>query len=420
MTIETTNTVIVGGGQAGLAASAHMGMLEIPHIVLERDRIAESWRTRRWDSLVANGPAWHDRFPAREFDVPPDSFASKEDVAAYFEGFAQQIEAPIRCGVEVQDVQRLEARTGFRCETSQGVIETHNVIAATGPFQIPVIPPLVPENAPFHQIHSHVYYNPTQLPEGGVLVVGAGSSGSQIAEELMRSGRRTYLSVGPHNRPPRSYRGLDFCWWLGVLGEWDVPTLDPRTAHITIAVSGANGGRTVDFRRLASEGMVLVGMASGFENGLMTFAPDLAKNIAAGDANHIGMLDKADAYAAQHGLDLPDEPDARHIGPDPDCVTSPLRQLDLAAAGISTIIWATGYRQDFGWLNVNAFGEDGKPDHHRGISAEPGVYFLGLPWLSRRASSFIWGVWHDAKHIADHIAVQRGYQAHRIQAQGSI
>ena len=194
-----------------------------------------------------------------------------------------------------------------------------------------------------------------------------------------------------------------------MLGEWDVPTLDPRTAHITIAVSGANGGHTVDFRKLAERGMNLVGMTSGYENGVVRFAGDLATNIRNGDANHLGMLERADAYAAENGLDLPEEPEAKIIGQDPACMTDPILELDLAKAGVTTVLWATGYALDFGWLKVGALDDDGKPVHHRGVSEVPGIYFLGLPWLSRRASSFIWGVWHDAKFIADHIDQRRKY-----------
>ncbi|MEL7153018.1 MAG: NAD(P)/FAD-dependent oxidoreductase [Pseudomonadota bacterium] len=411
--MEETDTVVVGAGQAGLAMSAHLSANDISHIVLERDRIAEAWRTSRWDSLVANGPAWHDRFPALEIEgIDPHSFAAKDRMAQYFEDFARKIDAPIRCGVSVSLVTRRQNESGFVVETSEGSISASNVVAATGPFQSPIIPPIVPEIEGIVQMHSNSYRNPDQLEPGGVLVIGAGSSGTQIAEELMRAGRNIWLSVGPHNRPPRAYRGLDFCWWLGVLREWDVPTLDPATAHITIAVSGANGGKTVDFRNLANQGMTLVGMAEGFADGVLRFAPDLADNIRRGDENHLGMLARADAYAAENGLNLPEEPEAHRIGPDPDCVTNPVLELDLAGNGITTILWATGYATDFSWLQVNALDESGKPAHHRGVSTAPGVYFLGLPWLSRRASSFIWGVWHDAKFLADHIDQRRKYLAH--------
>jgi putative flavoprotein involved in K+ transport len=421
MSIEKVDTLVVGAGQAGVAMSEHLSNNGVPHLVLERDRIAERWRTGRWDSLVANGPAWHDRFPGMEFsDIDPDAFAPKERVADYFVAYAEQINAPIRCGVEVKNVQSNSGRSGFRVETSEGVIEANNVVAATGPFQRPVIPPVIPENAVVTQIHSYDYRNPEQLPEGAVLVVGAGSSGMQIADELLRAGVRVYLSVGSHDRPPRAYRGRDFVWWLGVLGKWNDQAMAPGTEHVTITVSGAHGGLTVDFKGLAAQGMTLVGMTKSYKDGVVSFVSDLADNIAQGDAYYLSVLDEADAYIARNGLDLPEEPEARTIQPDPDCVTNPVLELDLAEAGVTSIIWATGFAVDYSWLQVDAFDENGKPKHQRGVSAEPGVYFLGLPWLSCRGSSFIWGVWHDAKHLADHISTQRKYLEYRSPAEREV
>jgi len=228
----------------------------------------------------------------------------------------------------------------------------------------------------------------------------------------MRAGRKVYLSVGPHDRPPRAYRGRDFCWWLGVLGLWDVAAMAPGKEHVTISVSGAYGGHTMDFRRLGNAGVTLLGMTQNFKESILTFGGDLPDNIAAGDASYFKMLDDADAYVARNGTDLPQEPEARVMQPDPESLTNPVRELNLEEAGIKTIIWATGFRQDFSWLKVDAFDQAGKPQHQRGVSSEPGVYFLGLPWQSRRGSTFIWGVWHDAKHIADQIANQMKYQAY--------
>ena len=398
------NTVVVGAGQAGLAMSAHLRDHHIDHVVLERDSIAERWRNARWDSLVMNGPAWHDRFPARSFDSDPDGFPGKDEVTRYFENFAKQIEAPIHCGVEVTSTTA-RPDGGYQIETSKGNIHADHVVAATGPFQIPVIPPIVPDGV-ISQIHSFDYHNPEQLQDGAVLVVGAGSSGAQIADELLRSGRKVYLSIGPHDRPPRLYRGKDFVWWLGTLGKWQMKTPPAGKEHVTIAVSGAYGGATVDFRKLANRGMVLLGMTGAYDSGVISIADDLAKNIADGDANYLGLLAEADAYIDSHGLDLPPEENAKIIGPDPDCMKTPIRQIDLAKQGINTIIWATGYVQDFSWLKVDAFDLDGKPMHNRGVAKADGIYFLGLPWLSMRGSSFIWGVWEDAKYLAAQISAR--------------
>lgn len=412
------DTLVVGAGQAGVAMSEHLSTLGIPHLVLERSRIAEAWRSGRWDSLVANGPAWHDRFPGLEFSgLSPDEFAHKEQVAEYFEAYARKFKAPIRTGVEVRKVERNVGRPGFTVETSQGVIQANRVVVATGPFQKPVIPAIAPQDERLTQIHSAQYRNPQQLAAGAVLVVGAGSSGTQIADELLRAGKQVYLSVGQHDRPPRAYRNRDFCWWLGVLGEWDQAAMKPGREHVTIAVSGAHGGRTVDFRELAQRGMTLVGVTRSFSDGVVTFQPDLAANLARGDENYLAVLDAADAYIERNGLSLPLEPEARRVFPDPECVRKPILELDLAEAGIITIIWATGFATDYSWMNVDAFDEKGKPRHQRGVSTESGIYFLGLPWQSRRGSSFIWGVWHDAKYVADHIATQRKYLEYRDAAE---
>ena len=200
--IEKIDTLIVGGGQAGIAMSEHLSNCKIPHLVLERNRIAERWRSERWDSLVANGPAWHDRFPNMEFaDFDPNGYPSKEQVVDYFVAYAEMIKAPIRCGIEVKEVRRNVGRPGFCVETSDGIIEANNVVAATGPFQRPLIPEFEFEKNKITQIHSSQYHNPEHLPDGGVLVVGAGSSGAQIADELLRAGKSVYLSVGPHDLP---------------------------------------------------------------------------------------------------------------------------------------------------------------------------------------------------------------------------
>ena len=399
---KKTNTVIVGGGQAGLAMSAHLRDCGIDHLVIEKERIAERWRSARWDSLVMNGPAWHDRFPAMTFGAcHPDSFPGKEAVVTYFENFAKKINAPIHCGEEVTNVTQMRGG-GFIVESNRGLTTAQNIVAATGPFQTPVIPPIIADDY-IYQIHSSDYRNPEQLDDGAVLVVGAGSSGSQIADELLRAGRKVYLSIGPHERPPRSYRGKDFVWWLGTLGKWQMKTPPIGKEHVTIAVSGAYGGKTVDFRKFARRGMKLLGMTKAYANGVITIADDLAKNIANGDANYLGLLAEADEYIKTNDLDFPAEEEAKILMPDPDCLAKPIRQLELEKAGIRTILWATGYQQDFSWLKADVFDDQNQPVHKKGVTNVNGVYFLGLPWLTMRGSSFIWGVWEDAKYLASYI-----------------
>jgi len=401
--MEHTHTLIVGGGQAGLAASAHLTANAIPHLIVERGSIAERWRSARWDSLTMNGPAWHDRFPPMDFSGwAADSFPTKDAVVDYFEAFAASIKAPVRCGVEVYSAVPSD-QAGYAVETSKGVIHANNIIAATGPFQVPTRPDIVPDAA-VRQLHSFDYKNPRQIEDGAVLVVGSGSSGAQIADELMQAGRQVYLSIGPHERPPRSYRGKDYCWWLGTLGKWQAKVPPAGREHVTIAVSGADGGKTVDFREFAHRGMTLLGMTQNFKDGLFYFAGDLGENIADGDKNYLALLAEADHYITQNKLSFPREDSAKIIPPDPPCLKTPIRQLDLQASGIKTLIWATGYKQNFDWLAVDCFTPEGQPDHQRGVSSVNGIYFLGLPWLSMRGSSFIWGVWDDAAHIAGHIA----------------
>jgi putative flavoprotein involved in K+ transport len=401
--VETIHTLVIGGGQAGIATSAHLQKRGVPHLVLERARIAERWRSERWDSLVANGPAWHDRFPEAEFTgLDPQAFAPKEAVAAYFETFARDRALPVRTGVAVNRLEK--TGHGFQATTADGIIKARTVVVATGPFQKPLIPTTISDPG-IVQMHSTAYRNPAALPAGAVLVVGAGSSGAQIAEELVRSGRQVYLSIGPHDRPPRRYRGQDFVWWLGRLGKWDMKAPTPGTEHVTIAVSGAYGGHTMDFRCLAALGVTLLGRAGDHRDGSLTIAPDLGANIAAGDRNYLSVLDEADAHAEAHGLDLPEEPQARHLLPLPASVTDPVLTLDLGREGIATVIWATGFRPDFGWIDLDIFRTDGRPRHQDGVVTEvPGLYFVGLPWLSCRGSAFIWGAWRDAERLAGLIA----------------
>lgn len=406
-----TEVVVVGAGQAGIATSEHLKSKNIDHVILERDQIASRWRSERWDSLVANGPAWHDRFPGLEFDGNPERFAPKDEVADYMVKYTEKFSLPVHEGVEVTKVFRQSGHQGFHVETTNGVYDCDFVVAATGAFQVPVIPSVVPADENIFQIHSSEYRNPTEIPAGAVLVVGSGSSGVQIAQELRNAGREVYLSVGAHDRPPRRYRNRDFVYWLGVLGKWDMTVPDAGAEHVTIAVTGSNGGFTIDFRELAANGVNLVGRSASYENGVMHFQNDLPNNIHAGDLNYLALLKEADEFIASNGLDLPEEPEAHQLKPDPECVRVPILSLNLKEKGISNIIWATGFKRDYSWLDVEgAIDKNGDPKHSRGKANAHGVYFVGLPWQSRRGSSFIWGAWHDAKFVADQIEIQASYR----------
>lgn len=425
--MQVTDTLVIGAGQAGIAMSEHLSKQGIAHIVLEKNRIAEAWRTRRWDSLVANGPCWHDRFPSMVFAGDQDAFVHHDKVAEYFEDYAKHINAPIQTGVEVTRVTplnnqlnnkpntKLKNKQGYLVNSSNGEYTAKRIVIATGAFQTSAIPAVIDNTAPVLQIHSDSYKNPQQLPDGNVLVVGSGSSGVQIASELnnhfKHSNREVYLSVGAHERPPRRYRGRDNVWWLGVLGGWDRER-PAGGVKKGFAVSGANGGETVDFRKLAHDGVHLLGSTQSYADGMIRLNHDLFNNIDQAEKNYLELLDNADKFIADNGLELPEEPSAREFLPLPECIKHPLKTLNLQDDDIGSVIWATGFKYDYSWLKVDVLDELGQPIHKRGITNKDGIYFIGLPFLTSQGSSFIWGVWHDAGHIAEHIAIKNKYLAY--------
>jgi putative flavoprotein involved in K+ transport len=404
--VEQVQTLVIGGGQAGLAMSHRLKERGIRHLVLERHRIAERWRSERWDGLAFQFPNWSVRLP--HFPLPhadPEAFASAGEIADFITAYAAFIAAPVRCGVNVTALRCRDGSPGFVAETSDGPIEADNVVVATGPYQRPIIPQMLADPEVF-QLHASRYRNPQQLPAGAVLVVGSGASGAQIAEELLRAGRRVYLSVGRHRRMPRRYRGQDLIWWLDIMGLLQRPTEERGPDRSLPLISGAFGGNTIDFRQFAAHGVTLLGRMQGASDGIIEFAPDLARRLAYGDASYKIFLEMMDDHVARCGLAMPDDPDARATLPDPDCLTQPLRRLELRAAGIGAVVWATGYGFEFGWIQVPVLNADGQPVHRRGITAVPGLYFLGLQWLARLNSSLLSGVGDDAADLADHIAAR--------------
>lgn len=407
MPVEQVETLVIGGGQAGLVMSHRLRQRGLSHLVIERHRIAERWRSERWDGLKFQFPNWSVRLP--DFPFPhtdPDAFATTGEILDYITAYAAFVAPPLRCGVDVTRLRSRSGAPGFVAETSGGVIEADSVVVATGPYQRAVIPDLARDIEVF-QVHASRYQSPEQLPPGAVLVVGAGASGAQIAEELLRAGRRVYLAVGQHTRLPRRYRGRDLTWWFDALNLFQM-TLEQRgPVRVYPAISGAYGGHTIDFRRFAADGVTLVGRVEAAGDGVIHFARGLAESLADGDVSYAGFLDMADAHVERNGLDMPQDPAARVALPDPLCVTEPIRRLDIKTGGIGAVIWATGYGVDFGWIDIPALDAGGAPIHRCGITGVPGLYFLGLQWLSRMKSSFLSGVGCDAAVLAEHIAARR-------------
>jgi putative flavoprotein involved in K+ transport len=335
----------------------------------------------------------------------PDAFATSREILDYITAYANFVAPPLRCGVEVTRLRSRDNDPGFVVETSDGVIEADNIVVATGPYQRPVIPD-VRRDIAILQVHASGYLNPGQLPPGAVLVVGAGASGAQIAEELNRAGRRVYLAIGRHTRMPRHYRGRDLTWWFDALHLFQMTPEQRGPIRVNPSITGAYGGHTIDFRRFAADGITLLGRIEAARAGVLDIDNGLAERLANGDTGYVTFLDMMDAYIERRGLNLPNDPAARAALVDPPCVTAPMRRLDLAKEGIHAVIWATGYGVDFGWIDVPVKDSRGEPVHQGGITGVPGLYFLGLQWLSRLKSAFLSGVGDDAAVLADHIAAR--------------
>jgi putative flavoprotein involved in K+ transport len=403
---EKIETLVIGGGQAGLVMSHRLKARGLSHLVLERHRIAERWRSERWDGLKFQFPNWSVRLP--DFPFPhsdPDAFSATSDIVRYIEAYADFVSPPIRCGIAVTRLAQRDGG-GFIAETADGAIAADNVVVATGPYQRDIVPDLLRDH-PVFQVHASGYRNPEQLPPGAVLVTGAGASGAQIAEELLQAGRRVYLSVGRHRRLPRRYRGRDLNWWLADMRLDQMTPEERGSARLGPVISGNYGGRTIDFRGFAADGLILLGRIEAAHDGVLEIAPDLAENLSNGDLVYNTFLNTDDEYVKRRGMEMPEDPAAHEKLANPPCVAAPLTRLDLAAEGISAVIWATGYGMDFGWIDVPVLDERGEAVHRNGISAVPGLYFLGLQWLSKMNSSFLSGVGDDATVLADHILGRR-------------
>ena len=406
----SVDTVVIGAGQAGLIMSWHLQRAGRPHLVVERrERLGGGWQDR-WDGFRLVTPNWTTALPGYPYDGPdPDGFMDRAELVARIAGYAEAIAAPVQAATEVLRLSGLDGpRARFRLETSRGSIVARHVIVATGAYQVPKIPVAASGFSPrVLQLHAHDYRSEQQLPPGGVLVIGSGQTGVQLAEELHAAGRAVTLSVGRCGRVPRRYRGHDYFWWLrGLVTRGPelgtpLPTIDqlpdPRLKFACNPhLSGHGGGHDTNLRQMALDGIRLVGRFEAGDGERARFAANLAETLAFAD----GLFDARfrpmfDAYAERAGIDVPAD-DRAWPAYEPPEVT----ELDLAADGIGTILWTTGYRPDYGWLDLPVLDEFGVPRHTRGVSEVPGLTFIGLLWQLDNASANLTGVGRDAEYLA--------------------
>jgi putative flavoprotein involved in K+ transport len=397
--------LVVGGGQAGLSMSYCLKQQGIDHLVFEKHRRGHIWSSERWDSFCLVTPNWQCQLPGFPYNgSDPFGFMKKDEILAYIDAYVDLIQPPLLEGVEVKALRRFGA--GFELETSIGTYTADQVVLAVGGYHIPSIPRIA-ERLPTSvlQLHSSEYRNADALPPGAVLVVGSGQSGCQIAEDLHLAGRQTHLCVGSAPRVTRRYRGKDVVEWLHDMGHYDMP-IDQHPLKEKVRgkanhyVTGRDGGRDIDLRKFALEGMKLYGRLGEAQGSELRFAPDLSRNLDGADATAERIKAGIDAYIAANGIEAPVEaPYVPLWAPESEPAA-----IDLAAENITTVIWSTGFRSNFTWVEIPAFDGRGYPTHKRGVSTVPGLYFLGLPWLYTWGSGRFSGIARDAGYLADQIA----------------
>lgn len=403
------SVIIIGGGQAGLSMSYCLKQRGIDHVVFEKYQIAHSWRSKRWDSFCLVTPNWQCTLPGFSYSgSDPNGFMQRDEIVQYIESYAQAFQPPVKEGVEVFRV-RQRAVSGFDVSTSIGEFTAEQVVVATGGYHAPKIPRMAERFPEFiTQIHSSEYKNPESLPEGDVLVVGTGQSGCQIAEDLHLAGRSVHLCVGSAPRSPRMYRGKDVVDWLDMMGYYDIPIdqhpqkekVRHKTNHY---VTGRGGGREIDLRHFALEGMKLYGRLTDVQGDRLTFQPNLRQNLDQADAVAESIKKTIDTFIEKNGLEVPvDSPYQPVWQPSED----PL-EMNYRETQISTVIWSIGYNTDLRWVEVPVFDGMGYPGHRRGVTTISGFYFLGLPWLYTWGSARFSGIARDADYLAAHIVMQR-------------
>lgn len=404
-TTEHHSVAIVGGGQAGLSLSYYLKQRGIDHVVLEKRSPLHAWRTQRWDSFCLVTPNWQCKLPGWEYaGSDPHGFMKKDEIIEYLDGFVKHVDAPVRSGLTVQRAAP-RAGGGFEIATSQGHYSADQVVVASGGYHQPIIPRLA-ERLPREllQIHSEQYRNAQALPPGKVLVVGNGQSGAQIAEDLHLAGREVVMATGDAPRCARFYRGKDVVDWLADMGYYDMPVHEhplregvrDNTNHY---VTGRDGGRDIDLRKFASEGMELYGLLTGLEGDTLHFNPDLRANLDHADRIYNGINAAIDKHIEKAGLGAP-PPSAYRPVWEPAAERT---RLSLRESGIGAVIWCIGFSPDFSWLDAPVFNGRGQPGHVRGVTALPGLYFIGLPWLHTWGSGRFSGVARDALYLAEQI-----------------
>jgi putative flavoprotein involved in K+ transport len=402
-----TTTVVIGAGQAGLAMSWWLAQRSIDHVVLERGEVAHSWKTERWDSLRLLTPNWQSRLPGyRYLGDDPDGFRTMSETIGFIERYAEMMSAPLRTHTRVTSVR--SQGDGYEVVTDRGSWQCETVVIATGACNIPVVPTVAGLVPPAIQTLTPLQYrNPHQLEEGGVLVVGASASGVQIADEIQRSGRPVTLAVGEHVRVPRVYRGRDIKWWMdasGVLNQrYDEVDDIVRARNVpSLQLAGYTDRRTIDLNSLTAIGVKLVGRLAGINDGKAQFSGSLRNVCALADLKMHRLLGTIDDWATENGLDT--EVDSPHRFASTVVEESPPLLQNLASGKIGTLIWATGFRPDYSWLDVPVLDHKGQVRHDGGVVDAPGMYLLGMPFLRRRKSSLIDGVGDDARDLSAHLA----------------
>jgi len=410
--IPRIDTLVIGAGQAGLAMSRCLQKHDVPHAVLERGRVGDTWRKQRWNSFHLNTPNVVNVLPDDSYEgEDPFGFVGHQALLAYFEDYRKRYGLPVEAGVEVTAVRRVE--DGFEVEAGGEVRRCRNVVLCCGDQNSPRTPSLA-ENMPADvtQLHAADYREPEQLPAGAVLVVGSGQSGVQVAEDLLEFGRTVYLSTSAVGRAPRRYRGKDIFEWMQIAGLVDQrpqDLQDPNEIHAKQPqISGTRGGHTVSLQQLARDGATLLGRLSAVRGTTLCFDADLEANIAKGDEISTKLKGMVDMLVSKAGIDAPAaEPDPAEEPSSGLAEMAAVRELDLEEADIRSVIWATGFGPCFDFLDPTLLDESGMPRHRDGIGDVPGLYCLGFTWLRRRVSGLIAGVSRDAEHIADQIAASR-------------